>query len=196
MPTKEITEKYGAYKNDKRICASCGKVFWTQKWRSQTFCSQQCGVNFHKGKTYDERKCLNCGKTFKIESWKKQKFCSFKCGVDYNRGKTRYKRPNCSNKAKKYRPERKFADGRRIVLYRYLMEQKLGRRLKSSETVHHRDMDKENNVIGNLWLYENESEHGKGHRSLEKLVPELMKQGIIEFVKGKYVFGEGSGRKK
>ena len=194
MPTREIAEKYGRYKNDKRICANCGKVFWIQKWIPQRFCSQQCGVDSHKGKTYEERECPECGGNFKVESWKKQKFCSLKCGVDFNRGKPRKKRTKSSNKAKRNRATRTYANGKRIAVHRYLMEQKLGRRLKSSETVHHIDMNMQNNVIENLWLYENESKHHKGHHSLGKLVFRLLKEGIVKFVKGKYILGGGRGK--
>lgn len=39
----------------------------------------------------------------------------------------------------------------------------------------------------NYYLYKNESEHGKGHRSLEKLVKGLLEEKIIVFENGKYL---------
>jgi len=191
MPTKEMIQKYGLYKNDQRICQNCGEIFFIQKWNSQKFCSWQCGINYNKGRTYGQKKCLNCGKIFKREKWKikKQKFCSFLCGIDFNRGKVRVRPHKCSNKAKKYYPERRLKDGRRIALHRYLMEQKIGRQLKSSEHIHHIDMDKQNNNpdCSNFYLYLNASEHQKGHHSLEKLVKGLLKDKIIRFKNGKYL---------
>lgn len=185
---KELVLKYGRYKNDKRVCFQCGQIFYVENWRKQNFCSQQCGIDSHKGKTYEERNCKNCGKIFRVEAWMKQRFCSFQCGVDYNRGKSRLIRLKCSNKKKKYYPERRLKDGRRMTLHRYLMEEKMGRRLKRSESVHHVDMDKQNNNsdCSNYYLYLNESEHIKGHHSLETLVPLLMKDEIIGFKNGAY----------
>ena len=53
-------------------------------------------------------------------------------------------------------------DGRRIRRHRYVMEQKLGRRLKRSEHVHHIDGDKSNNDPDNLTLT-NVRDHRKIH---------------------------------
>lgn len=43
-------------------------------------------------------------------------------------------------------------EGRRVDLHRYLMEQKLGRRLERWEEVHHKDEDPHNNSLDNLEL--------------------------------------------
>lgn len=43
-------------------------------------------------------------------------------------------------------------NGRQVLEHRYLMELRLGRRLKPSEVVHHRDGDKLNNADENLEL--------------------------------------------
>jgi hypothetical protein len=43
------------------------------------------------------------------------------------------------------------------------MEQKLGRRLKLREVVHHIDGDKTNNRPENLAVFSNHGEHLKGH---------------------------------
>lgn len=54
-----------------------------------------------------------------------------------------------------------------IKLHRYLMQIKLGRKLKSTEIVHHIDENKLNNDIDNLMIV-TRSEHNKIHRFLEK----------------------------
>ncbi|MBA7636617.1 hypothetical protein ES703_44238 [subsurface metagenome] len=195
---KELRAKYGDYKNDERVCPTCGKKFKVQKWSPQKFCSRQCGNEPRKGKTLVTKVCPQCQKEFQSEPWEKQKFCSVKCGIDFNKGKPRVTRAKCApSQRTRNRGERKTKDGRRVRLPRYLMEQKLGRKLKTEETVHHRDMDVHNNPIdcSNFYLYPNESKHMKGHHSLEKLVPVLVGQGIIEFVDGKYILGKGTGRK-
>lgn len=42
--------------------------------------------------------------------------------------------------------------GKQIRLHRYLMEQSLGRKLKTTELVHHIDGNKHNNILSNLEL--------------------------------------------
>lgn len=50
-----------------------------------------------------------------------------------------------------------------ILEHRYVMEQHLGRKLKTSETVHHKDHNKENNSIENLEIIDN-AEHARMHQ--------------------------------
>lgn len=54
--------------------------------------------------------------------------------------------------------------GRWILEHRHVMELALGRKLKQSETVHHNDENKQNNLIGNLILKDN-AQHVKEHRA-------------------------------
>lgn len=51
--------------------------------------------------------------------------------------------------------------------HRYIAEQKAGRRLRTNESVHHKDSDKFNNVPGNLEILPR-SEHARMH-SIETL---------------------------
>lgn len=57
---------------------------------------------------------------------------------------------------------------------------------QKGETIHHIDMDKHNNNFSNLYLCTNRK-HAIAHRSVEKLVKELLKRNIIEFKDGIYV---------
>ena len=57
--------------------------------------------------------------------------------------------------------------------HRDIIEEYLGRPLKSWEIVHHIDQIKHNNDFDNLWLC-NISQHEKAHRSHDRLCPELM----------------------
>jgi hypothetical protein len=54
----------------------------------------------------------------------------------------------------------KTGGSRYVLEHRLVMAQKLGRCLTESETVHHKDLDHSNNVIGNLQL--RQGKHGKG----------------------------------
>lgn len=188
MPTKAARAKYGDYKNDERICLACGKKFKTHKWRPQKYCSLNCGLEPRRGITFVTKICLQCSKQFQSEPWRHQKFCSFECGIEFNRGKPKKRRSNSNPGFRiRHRPERRrLKNGKRIALHRYIMEQHLKRSLNESETVHHIDCDSYNNEIDNLFLFSNESEHIKGHHSLEPLVKFLISKEIIIFRNGRY----------
>jgi hypothetical protein len=62
----------------------------------------------------------------------------------------------------------------------YVMEVHLKRRLKKGEVVHHIDGDKTNNHIDNLFLTTT-AEHNKIHGCSEKLIFDLVKQGVVMF---------------
>lgn len=56
----------------------------------------------------------------------------------------------------------RFINSNRLVS-RYVMEKKLGRRLKKEEIVHHIDGDKLNNRLSNLMLFPNQNSHHQYH---------------------------------
>lgn len=62
-----------------------------------------------------------------------------------------------------------------------LMEQKVGRSLRSGEVVHHVDLDKLNNKPENLVLFPSEKEHRAAHGSLTELAANLVRMGLIEY---------------
>ncbi len=68
-----------------------------------------------------------------------------------------------------------------------IAEEKLGRKLKLNEVVHHIDCDKLNNNFNNLDILQSENEHRQAHLSLEKIAIELLKTGHISYNNGKYV---------
>ena len=71
------------------------------------------------------------------------------------------------------------------------MSEHLGRPIERGEIIHHIDTDKTNNKIENLYLCSNNSEHGKVHRSINKLIKPLLEKGIIIFDNGKYILHGG-----
>ncbi|WP_461248151.1 HNH endonuclease [Treponema sp. R6D11] len=74
-------------------------------------------------------------------------------------------------------------DGTRTTVWKHIeiIEKHIGRSLKKPELVHHIDCDKGNNELSNLWLCGSVGEHSKAHRSLEKLLPILIRDGIVSF---------------
>ena len=67
-----------------------------------------------------------------------------------------------------------------------VMSDYLGRPIKDGEIIHHINMDKTDNKIGNLYLYPNNSEHKKAHMDVSKLMKQLLDDNIIIFKEGKY----------
>lgn len=70
---------------------------------------------------------------------------------------------------------------RYVLRHRVVMEEVLGRPLRPGEVVHHISTDKLDNQPGNLYLCADAAEHQRVHRSIERLLPELFRAGIISF---------------
>ena len=132
--------------------------------------------------------CRLCGKpiTGKTYQQKLKTFCSRECQSKADSDlKKKWGVEN--RKSKIYTRHILFTVDRKVVLYhRYLMQQHLGRKLTPQEIIHHIDMDINNNMIENFYLYENQKTHQQGHGSLNKLIKGLLKDGIIVFENGTY----------
>ena len=125
-------------------------------------------------------KCIICGKKLK----KNQKICcSHRCIGIYS-GRKRTRKPYRLSRGYKliYHPDHKTKTKFRSE-HVLVMEGYLKRKIKRPEQVHHIDMDKLNNIIKNLCLCKNESEHTKIHKSMEKIVIQLLKSGKVTFNK-------------
>jgi len=64
-----------------------------------------------------------------------------------------------------------------------VMEKILNRKLKKGESIHHIDVDKQNNNVDNLIIYTDEQDHKNMHKSLEKIGIDLLKLGFVIFDK-------------
>lgn len=69
----------------------------------------------------------------------------------------------------------------RRLEHHVIAEQKLGRKLKDNELVHHVDLDKLNNHPDNLYVCENNNEHRRLHCLLESIAGEAVRCGLIKF---------------
>lgn len=96
------------------------------------------------------RSCKLCGNIFQT-SKATQEFCGIDCKYEFrSTGYVNYQGYKRIHKDGEYRLE-----------HRYVMEQHLGRKLTSKETIHHIDRNKLNNDISNLMLFANHSLHLK-----------------------------------
>jgi hypothetical protein len=57
----------------------------------------------------------------------------------------------------------RFCDSN-IPVHKWVAENKLGRKLRKGEVVHHKDRDKLNNSPDNLHVFENQTAHDNAHR--------------------------------
>ena len=172
-------------------CLFCGKIFKTYPSQNHKYCSNLCrakGVIKPENHRSLETACLECGTKFKTYPSVKKKFCSSKCCAVYYGKLRRAKNPSNNSRSR----EKRTDDGRRILLNRYFMEQKLGRRLKPTEIVHHIDIDENNNPedCSNYYLYPSMQKHMIAHGSLNKTVKQLLAIGIIQFKNGQYVISQ------
>ncbi len=188
-------------------CQCCNKDFKTKQER-KIFCSNLCYSNYHYNQNRDlqTRQCKNCNKDF-IAYRVNKIFCSQDCQWNY-RYKTKrqqlvkieckecnkkfvrkcsghkYCSAKCRNKSttcQGYVHTVRRKDGTYVSKHRYVIEQSIGRKLETSEIVHHIDMNKENNNEDNLQLFGNGTKHGLCHGSLNKIVEILISKNIIVF---------------
>lgn len=164
-------------------CINCGLQFIALERLQRKYCSWGCRSNAAKERARTKVNCKCCG--IEILTYKKRPsiYCSKECSIKSRFG------INGEYKQKKDYLERRVIDGKLRTVHRYLIEKKLGRKLKPKEIVHHIDMDNKNNTIENLYLCCNLSEHNRVHRSIDYLVKELLENGYIKFEDGKYVIG-------
>jgi hypothetical protein len=139
-----------------RRCEICGKEWVMPKYKTKNrparFCSQECRNAFF-AKIPKHKKCFICGKEFKDRKGGRRKYCSYECYWD-------------SLKRKYPKDKREYIgkriNGVRVRLHRHIMEEKIGRKLKRNEIVHHINGDKHDNRIENLEII-SQSEHIKKH---------------------------------
>jgi len=127
------------------------------------------------------RKCEVCKhKLLDIQ----RRACSRKCAAKLNM-KIRKRHRLTNGYREIYHPDHNRKN-KYIREHLLVMSKAIGRDVKYPENVHHIDGDKLNNNLTNLFLCKNVSEHTTIHHSMELLVQELYKAGLVTFKNGKY----------
>lgn len=178
-----------------KTCPVCGKVFEvSSQRRRQLCCSKECGLKssarkasgralinqitkeqlitaIEKSKSEDKH---NCPRMFRVAEI---------LGVSnwtVSRLEKKFDIYISDYKTKVVRNDGYYQYGSRFN-HRRVMEEHLGRKLDSSEIVHHIDGDRLNNDISNLVLCSSTSEHTSIHHSGNEIVYQLYKKGIVGF---------------
>ncbi len=166
--------KYGINKK----CVYCGKSF-ISNISLRKYCGDSCASEAHKEKSKRLSKtCEECNRSYKT-AYKAQRFCSLKCAAIRN-SRLKLSAPTKNGKKKI------TLNKKRSYLSRYNAEQKINRKLKKREVVHHIDCDPQNDSPDNLYVFKNNGVHISGHHSLNRLVKGLLRDNFIEFVDGEY----------
>ena len=138
-------------------CPVCGTPVYRSKGETtKRFCSQQCNTIAHR-KTV-EKVCPRCGDTFSTVPSTNLTYCSRHC---YELARTlsstagrmhngRHAIRDHSGYIRIWEPDHPAASQGRVLEHRWVVEQALGRILRSDEHVHHVNGVKDDNRSGNL----------------------------------------------
>jgi len=127
-----------------------------------------------------KKRCLFCEKEF-FTYKKEQKFCNNKCKDFYQSGKNHYNWKGGKHQRKDGYTLISVGNGKRNFEHRLIIERFLGRKLKSTEQIHHLNGIRDDNRIENLALLDS-SKHERN--TLVKLQAERIREleGVIRVV--------------
>lgn len=156
-----------------RTCPHCGALYEAKK-PAQIYCSQPCATAVAQQRRRKHpvgavATCETCGKEYALRGGKAARFCSRQCLYDSMRGEKAAhwkggRHVRSDGYVTVYAPDHPsaFGHGGYVKEHRLVMEQHLGRMLRSNEVVHHRNGNRADNRIENLELWV--KHHAPGQR--------------------------------
>ena len=163
------------------ICKVCGKEIKDKPSHKRIYCSKECHDNAQSKQI--TLKCDYCCKEYKTSPSKtkwKHHFCCNKCRLFWLsihvKNNVNIKGHSKGHKAQhltdfnlacgSFKEKKGYIKRAGQLEHRAVMEQKLGRKLRQGEYVHHIDCNKQNNSPENLMVV-SKSEHAKIHADLK-----------------------------
>lgn len=174
-------------------CKNCGNSFtmgqsyvtaYRKKFgKDPLYCSMPCSDAGRKKDAENRNSftCKQCGKAQPLRRrpsgnlYYQQQFCNPQCHGEWKKvhALEKFESGNIRRHIKRHGyvwisvPSLVTGKKHEMLEHRYVMEQHLGRKLLPEETVHHRDGNRQHNLIGNLELFS--SRHGPGQRVIDKV---------------------------
>lgn len=128
--------------------------------------------------------CHRCGKEIKrissqlyfvkngVKKYKKHLYCSAECYKPKPKDGKTIQQKDANGKLRNYIHIKDHPCGPLVIHARWVMEQKMGRYLKSTDYVHHINEDPLDDRIENLRVFESNAQHQAVHRCPESLLRE------------------------
>lgn len=160
-----------------RKCTVCAKPF--EGPERQKACSRGCGDKLRRTAKRNTR-CERCQAPLSPTCHPRIRFCSQSCAL---RGRTGASGPRKEGATQKHSAGYILVkhDGDWMFQHRFVMEQKLGRRLEPFEKVHHKNGKRDDNRRSNLelWVAKGKSRKDPAGQRLLDLMRDFLKQPEI-----------------
>lgn len=137
----------------KKTCKKCGNPFTAKAAHAdrRIFCSLKCKGEARTDSVLIEKKCPKCGIPFKSQPYRRVKYCSWDCARSQMGENKRV--PGGWFIQQKSGYVIRGRNGTTELQHRVVMEEILGRKLKSYENVHHKNGVRDDNRPENLEIW-------------------------------------------